>query len=222
MSRVLVAGARANSLGSHVTRELRELGYDVRTCGIFDEECFVNMRDKHSVHELLKDAYDHVVCTIGINASKDEYATGEDWVMDHMRVNSFYPMRLLHSWLKTIDVPNNGHFVAISSNSAFIPRRHSMAYCASKAALSMSIRVAAREEAVGQRRAIIYGYEPGLIVGTPMTDATVDRFGPYQTRIPGQPHGLAADAVAAQIAATLHVGGWGLNGTLQRLDGGEQ
>lgn len=58
--------------------------------------------------------------------------------------------------------------IAVSSDAASRPMRTSMAYCASKAGLDMSIRVAARELAEYGVR--VLGIAPGMTVGTRMTD----------------------------------------------------
>lgn len=57
--------------------------------------------------------------------------------------------------------------VAVSSDAAERPMRGSLAYCASKAALDMAIKVAARELAPLWR---VNGVAPGMVEGTPMTD----------------------------------------------------
>lgn len=59
-----------------------------------------------------------------------------------------------------------GSVVAISSDAARIPMRASIAYCSSKAALNMAVRVAARELAP---RWQINAVAPGIIDGTEMT-----------------------------------------------------
>jgi NAD(P)-dependent dehydrogenase (short-subunit alcohol dehydrogenase family) len=61
--------------------------------------------------------------------------------------------------------------VAVTSDAARIAMRGSIAYCASKAALSHAIRCAARELAPTWR---VNGVAPGIIADTPMT-AAIDR-----------------------------------------------
>jgi NAD(P)-dependent dehydrogenase (short-subunit alcohol dehydrogenase family) len=66
--------------------------------------------------------------------------------------------------------------VAVSSDAARIPMRGSVAYCASKAALDMAVRVMARELAPLHR---INAVAPGMVDGTPMTeyiDSTIPQF----------------------------------------------
>jgi NAD(P)-dependent dehydrogenase (short-subunit alcohol dehydrogenase family) len=61
----------------------------------------------------------------------------------------------------------SGSIIAISSDASRIPMRTSIAYCASKAALNMAVRVAARELAPRWR---VNAVAPGIIRDTPMTD----------------------------------------------------
>jgi NAD(P)-dependent dehydrogenase (short-subunit alcohol dehydrogenase family) len=66
--------------------------------------------------------------------------------------------------------------VAVSSDAGRIPMRGSIAYCASKAALDMSIKVLARELAPLHR---INAVAPGMVEDTPMTeyiDKTIPEF----------------------------------------------
>jgi len=66
--------------------------------------------------------------------------------------------------------------VAVSSDAAEIPMRGSVAYCASKAALNMAVKVLARELAPLHR---INAVSPGMVDGTPMTayiDSTIPIF----------------------------------------------
>jgi sorbitol-6-phosphate 2-dehydrogenase len=56
--------------------------------------------------------------------------------------------------------------VAVSSDASRIPMRGSVAYCSSKAALNMAVKVMARELAPLHR---INAVAPGMVEGTPMT-----------------------------------------------------
>lgn len=225
---LLVVGAQPGSLGEAVAAAAASQGHDVVTGGINGEDLYLNVLTTDdwlmafSGHDV-----DAVVCTAGINEPAQDGSLNEGewfagWMRRSLTVNTIGPMNVLMWFLEYLrnNEKEGAQFVAISSNSARIARSNSMAYCASKAALSMAIRVAARE-AKGHP-AIIYGYELGLLQGTPMSRATEQRFGPAQTRMPGAPGGLPVGAVAAQIVAGLGVGGMALNGSLIRLDAGEQ
>lgn len=231
MKRVLVVGAAPSGLGFAVADAVDRMGWSQVTAGIQDEDYALDVvRDGPSLFRDLFRMYDvdHVVCTVGINEPSEEGAGSlghwylEEWLRKSYETNVIGPMRLLREFLAWCIESGRagGHFVAVSSNSAHIARSNSMAYCSSKAALSMAIRCAAREQR--GRTAVVYGYELGLLRDTPMTRLTEHRFGPTQTRIPGSPRGLDTGEVAAQIAENLRVGGRALNGVLLRLDGGEQ
>lgn len=229
--KLLVVGAKPGSLGAAVKQIAQEeqFGWEVVTAGISDEDAFmdlVNMTQgtlELMMRELRPDA---IVCTAGINQPRRSVVSVEAWYRGHFAVNVIGPMRLLDAWLSfgpDTDVPWP-HYVAVSSNSARIPRSHSAAYCASKAALSMAIQCRARDVARVHQPMSIYAYEPGLLQGTPMTNDTARRF-------PGQPlhrmqgvgleDGLSAYGLAAHVVRNIAFGGPELNGVCLRLDAGE-
>lgn len=227
---VLVVGSRPNSLGSAVRDVLQEKGYRVATAGVSGEMFAMDINDqadiKHVMHAVRPA---QIVCTAGINESYSLRAEGLWAGMGFMaNVNYIGPIVLLQEWLSMLDhemdITSNmasKQFVAISSNSAHIARRQSIAYCASKAALSMAIRCAAREIA-GEGR-LVYGYEPGLLSGTPMTAASAAQFTGSLHRMPGiAEDGLSPRAMAGLIVNNLHNPSLALHGTMLRLDAGEQ
>jgi NAD(P)-dependent dehydrogenase (short-subunit alcohol dehydrogenase family) len=87
----------------------------------------------------------------------------------------------VHGFVDTISLHKrtwptaNVSCVAVSSDAADHPMRGSLAYCASKAALDMAIRVAARGLAPLWR---VNGVAPGMVEGTPMT-AYIDQEVPH-------------------------------------------
>lgn len=68
------------------------------------------------------------------------------------------------------------NIVAISSDAAVRPLRTSIAYCASKAALDMAVKVAARE--LGPKGWRVNAVAPGMVEGTGMTKY-IDRRVPF-------------------------------------------
>lgn len=231
MRRAMVVGAAEGSLGEALILKGREFGWEMISAGPNgNEDVYFNALVEEDDETLLSAFHawdiDTVFCTIGVNEPAVDGSLAQvdfdAWMARSFAVNAIAPMRLLRMFNMHLSstLRDHGVFVAVSSNSAHIARSNSMAYCASKAALSMAIRVAARE---GKGHpSIVYGYELGLLRGTPMTRATEARFGPSQTRMPGAPAGLNAQQVAAQIVAQAGVGGQALNGSLLRLDAGEQ
>lgn len=234
MKRVLVVGAKPGSLGDAVAAMAMEDGFDVVTAGIADEDVEL---DVTSNTQLLRKKLgelnpSHIVVTAGINEpAKKGDGSPYVWYHDHFDINCIGPMLLLDAWGETKrDVPN--HYVVISSNSAHIARTGSAAYCASKAALSMAVRCVARD--YGRRRAttLVYGYEPGLLADTPMTQEVIRRLGGAYGTDPGQlalhrmpgvmPDGIPPVKLARLIVHNLRHGGRELNGVMLRLDAGEQ
>ena len=229
--RVAVFGAREGSLGEAVANLLRFPGdnHEVTTFGAHGEDVVFIWPDVRTLatQRLIAEQFDAIVCTIGVNQPTTlGHSNFDEAMADSYGINVLAPMRILEVALGFQQ--NLQAFVAVSSNSANIARRGSMAYCASKAALSMAIRCAARDLADGSGYGVaaepplVYGYEFGLLAGTPMTKGTEKQFGPSQTRIPGHPQGLSADRAALAIVRNLTHPWEGLNGALLRLDGGEQ
>lgn len=249
---VLVVGAKPHGLGSYVAT-LLALDFTVIDAGISGESVSFDISSDYAMHRLLLEHTDplHIVCTVGINKPlpNEDMALG-NWYREHFDVNVIGPMRLLEAWLDHLrekafsraDVGDH-HYVVISSNSAHIARTSSEAYCASKAALSMALRCRARR--LGRdgfpEGVVAYGYEPGMLYGTPMTEyvrrsrirrvtvaegkiAKVERR-PVMHRMPGVgAGGLDPLGVAEIIGANLRnrLTAPMLNGTLLRLDAGEQ
>lgn len=178
---------------------------------------------------LRKEEVDHVVCTVGTNMPGT--IQGAEWHRNmklQMLVNYQGPMNLLAEWARywrdkedATGPELNRHFVVVSSNSAHTARSESGGYCASKAALSMGVRCAARQQA--HRNLSIYGYEPGWMDGTPMSEGVEERLGTGAVvhRIPG--NNTMDPFVLAKMIVTNMVFTCGeLNGTMLRVDGGEQ
>lgn len=219
---LLVLGARKKSIGHAVGKLWADMfNSKVITAGISGEED--HQIDFDSIEEivgLLREVEpSRILCTIGMNIWEGEYDKEElsfqDYMDDHLHTNVTIPMSVLNAWKATEISPAGAHFVALSSNSAHIPRSQSMAYCASKAALSMAIRCAARDEGKEGGSMSIYGWEPGLVKGTPMSG---ERAG---TRMLGLPEGMPRRVLAQQIVNAMAFGGTEYNGVLVRLDAGE-
>lgn len=220
--RVLVLGAQEHSLGDAITNRLAlNEGYEWLTAGISgDEHRMVNVVEEPGALRRLMEEFvpTAVVCTVGVNIprgimSGDLAAS----LMDSFAVNVLGPLNALRM---AMGIGSVRQFIAISSNSADIARRGSIPYCSSKAALSMALRVAAREMAGSDL--LVYGYEFGLLMGTPMTREVESKFEGPLTRIPGAPSGLSTQAAAREVVDRLAHPWQGLNGVMLRLDGGEQ
>lgn len=222
--RVLVVGARKGSLGEAIHEEFLSNGHYAYAAGISGEYIKCDILDSGQRYAALMKTRPHlVVCTVGINTPVDKVWSPEafsDALREEFMVNAVGPLELLREF---IDRQGHGNqFVMVSSNSAHIARTGSLPYCASKAALSMGVRVAAREY---KGTPLIWGVEPGFLYGTPMSNETAEAFagGPLH-RIPGlnSRDGLSVKDVAKTIVGLALEKPRHLNGVMLRMDGGEQ
>lgn len=235
---VLVVGAASGgSLGEAIVNTLAEYDFgNVSTAGITDEMYHLDvLQPAHILNVLEEVGPDIVVCTVGINEPAD---IGDAFLAEVMEgsfaANVTGPMNLLRHFVVSPVRPERGDavkkFVAISSNSARIARRNSIAYCASKAALSMALRVAARE--LAGRSVAVWGYEPGLLAGTPMSREAAGNFASRQGREPEEvimhrmpgvpPEGLPVKSLAQRVVHDLATFSYAHNGTIVQFDAGEQ
>lgn len=106
-----------------------------------------------------------VVYSVGINKL--------DWTRD-IRFGDFADVMNANVWgfintIKALDRSGvKANVVAVTSDAAWRPMRTSAVYCASKAALEMAVRVAAREYAPAGWR--VNAVAPGKVDDTPMTE----------------------------------------------------
>lgn len=190
--RVMVIGAAYGSLGAAVLASAERAGYEAFAAGISGEQVPLDVVTDPIIamtDMLLAIQPQYVVCTVGVNEARPDGDPGP-WLAKHFEVNVIGPMRLYEAYLEArynpaFMVSGNAHFAFVSSNSAHLPRSSSAAYCASKAALSMAVRVAARETGAGSSGPLTYAYEPGLLRGTPMTQRTRAEFAGPLTRMRG-------------------------------------
>jgi NAD(P)-dependent dehydrogenase (short-subunit alcohol dehydrogenase family) len=231
---LLVIGNRPGSLGAEVESQARKTT-------VWEDRVFaadhgehvadsttmsMDATDRADVVRLLEEVRPtDILCTVGINLDDGENMAKS--LSLQLQVNVWGPMQILAEaidmWNRAMLPPETGfNFCAISSNSAHIARSTGAGYCASKAALSMALRCVARRVApAGVVR--VWGYEPGWINDTPMSDAVHERL-PANVRphrIPGG-RGLSKGALAGKIVGDLYVADRMLNGCMFRLDGGEQ
>lgn len=228
-NRVLVLGAQPNSLGEAIANwtkvqamyESRDEDWTVLTAGIsgHEQEHVDVVEEPGRLRRLMEDfCPTAVVCTVGINQPRGIASVDlSKKMVESFTVNVLGPLNALRMAMGLGCVHQ---FVAISSNSAQIARRGSLPYCTSKAALSMALRVAAREMAGSGL--LVYGYEFGLLTGTPMTADIANTFEGPLTRIPGAPAGLSPQDAARAVVSNLFNPWQGLNGATLRYDGGEQ
>jgi len=244
---MLVVGARKGSLGHWVKAIALERGWDAYSAGVSGEEDFkLDVANHADVYAMFGPEdnglpeWHSVVCTAGVNyegSVQDQSIRGK--LDQSFLINATGPLHLLHVWAEwwlyhldetfMLTDENTGqqipafplHFVGVSSNSAHVARSQSLAYCASKAALSMGIRCAARDLASTWLN--VWGVEPGWLSGTPMSKEVNQRFGMGvpRHRIPGD-RTVDPSALAHMIVRNINNWYSSLNGCMLRLDGGEQ
>lgn len=230
---VLIVGAAEGSLGEAIANEMENGPYDfgkVTTVGLNEEMLRLDLLDRGAVEHVLRHLQpDVVVCTAGVNLPADIGSSRMFLRLgDSFNNNVIGPMGLLQDFVSSGVRPSREDsvkkFVAISSNSARIARRGSIPYCASKAALSMALRVAARELG-SQGEVTVWGYEPGLLAGTPMSEQTRRDFGtdePLHRMVGVPPDGIPPGDLAQQIVGDVATFSYAHNGLMIPFDGGEQ
>jgi len=243
---LLVVGAQPGSIGAVVATTAKLLGPpgwgQIFTAGISGyEDLKLDVTDFLSMMDFLKEfgPFHDVVCTAGINIPGGIMSRVSHRLQPLMTVNYHGHIYLLQNWVEYwLDVQTGEdavkpakNWVSISSNSAHIARSPSLAYCASKAALSMAIRCAGRELAHVGLPFNVYAYEPGWVDDTPMSVEMTQEAGTFVSakeeqslvmhRIPGG-KGLDVYDLAGLIVNNLKLEGRMFNGTCIRVDGGEQ
>jgi NAD(P)-dependent dehydrogenase (short-subunit alcohol dehydrogenase family) len=229
----MVVGARQGSLGAEIAEVFRGEGHRVTTAGVSGEESVKMelLRRSDVVAALWAVRPAILVCTAGVNRpsqinldTTDMFGTA---LIHSLTINAAGPLLLLSDFIRLCkEQGSRRQFIAVSSNSAHVARSNSGPYCVSKAALSMGIRVAARE---CKGRPVIWAVEPGYLADTPMSQETAETWQHDALhRIPGLGgrEGLSKREVAEHIVgmamranSTTHSV---LNGATIRLDGGEQ
>lgn len=171
--------------------------------------------------------YHFVVYSAGINRLDWIKDIHNSEMCDIFDVNVFGFIRLLNV-LELHQPAVRPHIVAISSDAAVRPMRTSIAYCASKAALDMAVKCAARE--LGPKGWRINAVSPGMTDETGMTEYIDKRVSEvrgwtkaealaYETS--QQPLGRrATTGEIAHIVADVLMGPDYLNGAIIPVNGG--
>lgn len=163
MSRAWVIGGR-RGIGRVITLELEKYG------------AFVMASDETTIdvgsHSQIQEAYlsfrpEQIVYCAGINRLMPLTAFSDMNAVNIMDINVIGFMRVMANVASNTGITDS--VVAVCSDAATHPMRNSIAYCASKAALSMAVRCAARELAPLVR---VNAVSPGIVAGTHMTRYT--------------------------------------------------
>lgn len=155
-----------SGIGQAVSMECAGKGHDVSSSGIK-----YDVKDPGKLGSFWEQfgPFDAVVYSAGVNQLGWIEELDDKTVLDIYDTNVVGFMRLLQLIKKKNAGAVIGHcqsIVAISSDAAERPMRTSIAYCASKAALNMAVRVAAREMAPLVR---VNAIAPGVTENTIMT-----------------------------------------------------
>ncbi len=225
MHRCLIIGGNSG-IGAAVA-ELID-GVDAVVWRPDSNELNINMPNRVRNYITLHGPFSHIVYSAGVNQLQ--------WIRNYPNVNTldrtfdtnvFGFLSVVSEHLNVFpSAPCS--VVAVSSDAATIPMRGSLAYCASKAALDMSIKVMARELAPLWR---VNGVAPGMVEGTPMTeyiDRTIPGFRGWSEEYALEyerssvPTGRRArlDEVAGTIRWVLF-GPEQLTGEIVRINGGK-
>jgi len=174
-----------------------------------------------------KGPFDAVLYCAGVNFLEWTQDIKEEHLMRTFDVNVMGFIRVLRELART-QLSHHTSIVAISSDADRTPMRTSMAYCASKAALSMAVRVAAREHAPYWR---VNAIAPAAIEGTEMSkyvDARVPELrgwtresaADYESANAPLGRRIAMGDVAS-LALDIIAGPESLNGSIVTLTGGK-
>lgn len=166
MSKGLIFGA-SSGIGAQLAEDLKHderfsevewIAPDLRDCDVSSSA---------DISQVIRNngPFDYMVYCPGVNTLMHLGRVNHDELAYHFAVNvsGFISMLNLH---ERHFPDREGSVVAISSDASRVPMRASIAYCSSKAALNMAVRVAARELAPRWR---VNAVAPGIIADTEMT-----------------------------------------------------
>lgn len=164
--RLLVLGGTAG-IGAEFAALARESLSKVLVCG--DED--FDIRDHWQLRRHI-DIFDptDAVYSVGVNELDWIKDLERDSFSDLMDINVWGFLSTIQELQRTVGAKN---VVAVTSDAAWRPMRTSAAYCASKAALEMAVRVASRELAPAGWR--INAVAPGKVEDTAMTSYVDER-----------------------------------------------
>jgi NAD(P)-dependent dehydrogenase (short-subunit alcohol dehydrogenase family) len=165
MLRAWVIGGR-RGIGKEITLELEHRDVFVMPT----DETTVDVTSMFQLTKAFDDFKPNwIVYCAGVNKLMPAADFDEFEALNILDINALGFMRVIHLVAEARPHLQPRSVVAITSDAATRPMRNSMAYCASKAALTMAVRCAARELAPGVQ---VNAIAPGIIADTPMTEYT--------------------------------------------------
>jgi NAD(P)-dependent dehydrogenase (short-subunit alcohol dehydrogenase family) len=239
-----VAGiGKENSIGYAIAKRLSEGGYSVIGLDIYHPVKDINflydfmicdVTDEESVRTVFRviNYADLIVNCVGINRmSPLEHCSLGDWNAT-IRANLTSNFLLLREWVRNHRHGAQKTFIAITSDTGYIPKSNSCAYASSKAGANMFIQATARElnKKYGEEW-IVTALALGRVEGTPMDVGTIDDM----TRVLGVSREEAnamlnkniplgrgtSPAEVAEWVAFLAEHGQFASGNVLRIDGGQ-
>ena len=240
----VVAGiGKENSIGYGIAKRLSEGGYAVigldihylvKDIDFLYDFMVCDVTDEESVREVFRvvNYADLIVNCVGINRmSPLPEMTLRDWNAT-LRANLTSNFLLLREWVRNHRHGAQKTYIAITSDTGYIPKSNSCAYASSKAGANMFIQATARElnKKYGEEW-IVTALALGRVEGTPMDVGTIDDM----TRVLGVSREEAnamlnkniplgrgtSPAEVAEWVAFLAEHGQFASGNVLRIDGGQ-
>lgn len=178
--RALVIGAAHGNLGDRIADELLDYNEVHRADKRSNNKPLshiINIYNDRDIAHLIDRLWplDLVIYSAGVNkmGSIKEYDVIE--LINHLNVNMIGAFVTIQSYVNSLEIHEAKYgrayglqkkIIIITSNTAFIPRTRSVAYCTSKAAANMLVQQAHRELAPEGYK--IIGFAPGVIEDTYM------------------------------------------------------
>jgi NAD(P)-dependent dehydrogenase (short-subunit alcohol dehydrogenase family) len=224
--RVLIVGGRSGigeAFATHITANYPKVEFGVPDKAYLD----ITNHKKIRAYFEKNGAFTHIVYSAGVNQLAWATDSNIDNLMGTMfDINCAGFVQLISEHVTQFPTAYLSA-VAVSSDAGRIPMRGSVAYCASKAALNMAVKVLARELAPLHR---INAVAPGMVADTPMTHYIMETLPGFRDWSPdwaaryekmGTPTGRrATKEEVSQAIAFLLFGPDQMTGTILDINGG--
>lgn len=158
-----------SGIGAHTAKMAEGVGWDVVATNRIQCDVRIAKDVEWTVREI--GPFDAVLYCAGVNYLDWSADIKDDDLLNTFEVNVMGFIRVIRA-LAQSQLESACSIVAVVSAGSTRPMRTSMAYCASKAALAMAVRVAAREHAPYWR---VNGISPAAVEGTEMSRQVDER-----------------------------------------------
>jgi len=168
MNETVVVFGSLGGVGSSVVDRLKSEGFTVLGVDISEESSSkrVNLSDYFDVEHFFNK---HIDVSIVVNCVGMNYPAKLGDAADIWDQTYNANVKTLANILNSTNSEDNRIrlYINLCSNSGFIPRTNSSAYCSSKAAVRMLVRSSARE--LASKHKTVIGIDPGYLEGTKMS-----------------------------------------------------